>query len=149
MYEMADGSKVPKKMYVFFNQITEDLGERMEQPLQFMFTSLLSYEIGAFDKRFVRNVTIFRNYFIEELNRRKQKPLENANDLMSMLMNDPVYKGHDGVIIDDVWSMLLAGMKTIQVSSSNLIMWSTFHPEVKKRLVDEIDSKLNPIADNL
>ena len=113
MYEQKDGSKQAMKMYIFFNQLVDDLGERMEQPLQFMFTGLLKYEIGSFDNRYVRNMKLFRQYFIDEIDQRMKTPRENGNDLMSMLIKDPVYKGKESQIIDDVWGMLIAGMKTI------------------------------------
>jgi len=53
------------------------------------------------------------------------------------------------MIVDDVIGMFLAGTITIQVSSTNTVLHTTFLPEVKKKLVDEIDSKLTPIADDL
>jgi len=45
--------------------------------------------------------------------------------------------------------MFLAGMKTIQVSSSNTIMYLAGHPEIKQKLIAEVDSFLTPIADDL
>lgn len=66
-----------------------------------------------------------------------------------MLLKDELYSANPSMIIDDVWGMVLAGMKTIQVSSSNLVMYYTSLPEVKLQLKAEIDSKLGPISDNL
>lgn len=59
-----------------------------------MFSSIVKYEVGSHDHRYVRNIKIFRQYFIEELARRKENP-KDGNDLMTMLMKDPVYEGKD------------------------------------------------------
>lgn len=49
---------------------------------------------------------------------------------------------------DEVSMMLVAGSKTIQASTSNLIMYLCNNPEIAKKLQSEIDSTLEPIKDD-
>lgn len=112
----------------------------------------MKYKIGAFDKRCVRNVTRFRNFLLSIHDERKagEKFFETDHgDMMSMLMKDELYKDKPEMIIDDVMGIFAAGMLTINISSSNVVMWQAYLPEVGKKLVAEIDSNLEPIADNL
>ena len=50
-YEEADGTIKSITMIQLFEKLVDDLGERIEQPLQFLFPSLVKYSIGAHDKR--------------------------------------------------------------------------------------------------
>jgi len=55
-------------------------------------------------------------------------------DLMTMLMQDELYGPKPETIIDDIFGMFLAGTITIQVSSTNMILYSTFDQRVQKLL---------------
>lgn len=41
-------------------------------------------------------------------------------------------------MIDEIYTFFLAGMKTIQITTTNLIYYLTKHPEFKKKLLLEI-----------
>lgn len=42
------------------------------------------------------------------------------------------------MIIDEIYTFFFAGMKTVQVTTTNLIYYLTKHPEFKKKLLAEI-----------
>ena len=54
-----------------------------------------------------------------------------------MLQTD-FYKNEDNLIIDEIITFFFAGMKTIQVSTTNLIYYLTKHQDIKKKLLREI-----------
>ena len=53
------------------------------------------------------------------------------------------------MIIDEVVTFLLAGMKTIQISTTNLIYYLTKHQNIKEKLLKEILPPVEAVKDNL
>lgn len=67
------------------------------------------------------------------------KSQSGASDLLSILLTSDFYSESDNtIIIDEIYTFFLAGMKTIQVSTTNLIYYLTKHPEFKVKLLKEI-----------
>ena len=54
-----------------------------------------------------------------------------------MLKTD-FFKGNDKMMVDEVVTFFFAGMKTIQISTTNLIYNLTKHPEIRAKLFEEI-----------
>jgi cytochrome P450 len=69
--------------------------------------------------------------------------------LLSILINTDFFQGNDELIIDEIITFFLAGMKTIQISTTNLIYYLTKHPEIKKKLLSEILPPLEKVTDNI
>jgi cytochrome P450 len=66
------------------------------------------------------------------------------------LINTDFFQGNDdNLIIDEIISFFLAGMKTIQISTTNLIYYLTKYPEIKRKLLSEILPPLEKVADNI
>ena len=53
------------------------------------------------------------------------------------------------MIIDEVVTFFLAGMKTIQISTTNLIYYMTKHQNIKEKLLKEILPPVEAVKDNL
>ena len=51
----------------------------------------------------------------------------SQEDLLSIMINTDFFQGNDELIIDEVMTFFLAGMKTIQISTTNLIYYLTKH----------------------
>lgn len=56
----------------------------------------------------------------------KSKSYE-GDDLLSILTSTD-FLGNDNLIIDEIVTFFLAGMKTMQISTTNLIYYLTKHP---------------------
>ncbi len=52
-------------------------------------------------------------------------------DLLTILMSSEFYVNQDSMMIDEIFTFFLAGMKTIQVSTTNLIYYITKHKDIK------------------
>lgn len=81
------------------------------------------------DRRYARNVKNFRNEvqkIIQERRSGKTKSYDQ-DDLVSILTTTDFFSGNDEMIIDEVITFFLAGMKTIQVTTTNLIYYLTKH----------------------
>ena len=78
-----------------------------------------------------------------------QKSYDNSSDLLSILLSSDVFNGEDELIKDEIVTFFLAGMKTIQVSSTNLIYYLHKHPEVKAKLLKEILPPVEAVKGNI
>ena len=69
---------------------------------------------------------------------------------MSILLESDFYQQKDGddLIIDEIITFFLAGMKTIQVTTTNLIYYLNKHPEYKEKLNAELFPVLDKIKTN-
>lgn len=83
-----------------------------------------------------------RNLFQEIINDRKKglsKSFEgDDSDLLSIMLRAPSMKGNDETVKSEMFSFFLAGMKTIQITTTNLFYYVEKHPEVKEKLLAEI-----------
>jgi cytochrome P450 len=73
----------------------------------------------------------------------------SQDDLLSILINTDFFQGNDELIIDEVITFFLAGMKTIQISTTNLIYYLTKHQDIKRKLLAEILPPLEKVKDNI
>jgi len=74
---------------------------------------------------------------------------DDTPDLLSILLQNEFYMNDDEKIIDEIFTLFLAGSKTVQTTTTNLVCYLDKNPKEKKILVEEIDSKLSPIKDRL
>ena len=51
--------------------------------------------------------------------------------------------------MDELFAFFLAGFKTIQISTTNLIYYLTKHPEIKAILMDEILPPVEKVKENI
>ena len=68
---------------------------------------------------------------------------EDDVDMISLLVQDPIYKDQVNDIVDDVLVMFIAGSKTLQVTTTNLITHLLHRPDIKEKLYAEV----NPILE--
>jgi len=61
-----------------------------------------------------------------------QKYEEGTTDLLELLLTKETYKNNDELIIDEILTFFVAGMKTLQISSTNLVWYMAKNPEMKK-----------------
>jgi cytochrome P450 len=82
---------------------------------------------------------------------RKSKTFSESEDfdLLQTLLYTEMYKGREERIIDEIISMFLAGHKTVQLTTTNVLCYMKEYPEVGTKLQAEIDSKIRPIKDDI
>jgi cytochrome P450 len=108
-------------------------------------------DITALDRRYTRNCNRFHGAVRGLIQDRRDGKIKSwkaeDSDILSALMRSGIYP-NDQIISDECAMMFLAGSKTIQASTSNLIMYLCNNPEIAKKLQAEIDSTLEPIKDD-
>lgn len=104
--------------------------------------------LTASDRRYKRNVDKFRETIQKFINdRRAQKT--KGDDLLTILVTTPEYNNDDESIKDEIFGFFMAGMKTIQISTTNMIYQLTKNPEIKAKLMKEILPAVEEVQDNI
>lgn len=68
---------------------------------------------------------------------------------MSILLKEDLIKDDTQILEDDILTFFFAGALTIQASTSNLIMYSIMLPDVKKKILDEVDALMAVCKDDI
>ena len=100
------------------------------------------------DKHYAINCRTLRQYFGNIIDNRKKEKDENAQDIVSLLLQDENYQNRED-IIDDIIVMYIAGSRTVQVTTSNLITSLLFNPECDKKLHEEVDPFMDRVKDDI
>jgi len=78
----------------------------------------------SYDRRLARNIDRVRDMIRNQIKERrsgKTKSVDTHADLLSILIESEMYEKDDEMIIDEIFTFFLAGMRTIQVSTTNTI----------------------------
>ena len=81
----------------------------------------------------------------------RKKASDTANfggDIISLLLQDESYQDTEA-IIDDIIVMFIAGSKTVQSTTSNLITTMLHEPEVYAKLKAEVDPFMSKVKDDI
>ena len=129
----------------FVELIYWDMMERISSPLNLISPDLCNYQITATDKRYFKNVQVLRDHIYKMIKERQARTLDDDKDvdMISILSQDPTYKDDFEGITDDVIVMFLAGSKTLQTTTTNLITHLLHRPDIKEKIFQE----LNPVLE--
>lgn len=83
------------------------------------------------------------------INDRRASSSTQEHDLLTILTSTDFYKGNDDLIIDEIVTFFFAGMKTIQISTTNLIYYLTKHQDIKAKLLKEILPPVEKAKNNI
>jgi cytochrome P450 len=106
-----------------------------------LFPRLIKLCYTPWERRYARNCVRLRAAILSIINKRRKgesKTYDDQADLLSILLSTDFYKNEDELMIDEVITFFLAGMKTIQISTTNLIYHLAKNPAIKARLLKEI-----------
>ena len=95
-----------------------------------LFPNFIKYFYTPKGLRYVRNCNSLRTTILKIINDRrngKSHTYNDDSDLLSILLSTDFYKDQDDLMVDELITFFLAGMKTIQVSTTNLIYFMTKH----------------------
>jgi cytochrome P450 len=88
---------------------------------------LQGVNITELDRRTKRNCDRTHGKLLSIIHDRRNGKVEgwteDSVDLLSVLMRTPEYKTDEALMVDEICTMFVAGSKTVQVTTSNLIMY--------------------------
>ena len=127
---LRTGERTEKSLGDYFNQMIEDMMYRiLNNPLiSINARKYINREIFEVDKRMFENCRVLRGFVGEIVEDRKRRTDLDADDLVSLILEDPSYQEVEE-IIDDVLILFMAGSKTTQATTSNLISFMLHEPE--------------------
>lgn len=112
----------------------------MVNPLNVLIPEMMCYLTSPSDWRWKRNIESYNGVLLNMINERRANKVETEknNDLLSILTTFEHYDNDDLTIIHELSGFFAAGMKTIKISTLNVIYYMTRHPEYKAKLVEEV-----------
>lgn len=140
-YELESGVIEKRNMPDMINLMTRDSFFRQFHWNNLLFPRLATKIYKPADFRYKRNVNRLRQAIQDLIDARRMgqaKTYSDQDDLLSILLQTDFYKDDDPVMIDEIMTFFGAGMKTSQVSSTNLIYYMTKHEDMKSQLLKEI-----------
>lgn len=133
-------------------KITYYATSRPGLPINILMPEMLRYFVHAEDKRYKRNVVTVRNMLQTIMDDRRKGSTESLSgeaDLLAICLSSESFKDNDEDIKDNIFGFFLAGMKTIQISTTNMIYHMTKRPDLEKKLLAEILPPLEKVKNNL
>ena len=100
--------------------------------------------LSTFEKCCIKNCATIRNHIRTLIEERKSGKSQSylgsdGKDVLDSLTDDDYYQTHEDSLIDDIIVMFIAGMETIQMSTTNTIQHLIEKPQLKKRLIEETE----------
>lgn len=128
-------------------QLTRSLLNYFNSPIKsiFLFFPILRKDLGAFSPwgSFVRTRQKLDNLIYQEIDERRQNVDQSRTDILSLMMmaKDENNEGmSDQQLRDQLMMLLFAGHDTTAIAISWALYWIHLYPEVKEKLLAELDS---------
>lgn len=141
-WENDDGSFSEQGIVFCISKIMAIAMTRTQLPINVLFPELTGYFIHASDRRYKRNVDSLRGVMQSIIDDRRKGSAKSFtgedNDTLSVLLSSSSYEGRDELIKDELFGFFLAGMKTVQITTTNLIYYLTKHDDIRAKLMKEI-----------
>jgi cytochrome P450 len=87
--------------------------KRAVKPIHAVFPEFIKYNYWPGDWRQTRNLKVFRAALQKMIDERRLSKSKDENDLLTILTTTEFFAGDDNLIIDEIITFFLAGMKTI------------------------------------
>jgi len=104
------------------------------------------------DEAFLANVASYRQHLLSIISDRKAGVSASydgdTSDLLSIMIDSDIFKERRDKMIDEFIGIFMAGMKTTQATTTNLIQYLIKNPDLKDRLMSEICPVLDQIKDD-
>lgn len=119
--------------------------KRMGTPHCIFFPFLADCYLTPGEQAIRRNCERLQNFMFKFVQKRRAEYTSDKTprfDLLSILIEDENFHHDDRTIIDECLTMFFAGSQTSSVAIQNLILMMIKHPEIKKKIHDELDAKI-------
>ena len=125
----------------------------MKNPIMLFKVMTTNIAITPLDKLFEKNAFILRNYIRKIITDRMNGitdglAVEGNKDIISMLLEDEIYKDDIDDIIDDIIVMFIAGSKTVQGTTTNFLGHYCSNEKLRKDFHAEVDPIIEQCKDD-
>lgn len=117
----------------------QSLIHRMSLPHTCLFPSLADKYLTRNERDLAANCTSIRNMVAKVINDRKLSGTKGTDDLVDILMGDPLFNTDNEKTIDEILTIFFAGSQTSANVTQNLILHLCKHPHYKQKLMKELE----------
>ncbi|BBD60412.1 cytochrome P450 family protein [Nostoc sp. HK-01] len=133
--------------YQKIQQILVEMLDTFNAPLSvvFLFFQSLQRDLGAWSPwgKFIRRRQQLDELIYQEIRERRHQPESSAEDIMSLLLSARDENGQpmsDEELRDELMTMLFAGHETTAIALAWALYWIHYVPEVREKLLQELNS---------
>ncbi|WP_414578913.1 cytochrome P450 [Anabaena sp. CCY 9402-a] len=133
--------------YQQIKQVLTEMLDTFNQPLSavFLFFKSLQRDLGAWTPwgRFLRRRQLLDELIYQEINERRNQVDAQSEDILSLLLSARDENGQpmtDVELRDELMTMLFAGHETTAIALSWALYWVNYLPEVREKLLQELNS---------
>ena len=137
--------------HVLDDTINYCIQRTITRPDIMFFPSTTDWTWTAADRRAVRNIASLRTVLRGIVSDRRKgisHSYDDGTDLIGILLTSDLFRDDENAMIDEVIVMFLAGMKTVAVSTANLISFLIMNPDKKEKLLAETQHRMEGVADD-
>ena len=139
LHEGENSDKIAKLVRSLLNRFNSPINS------MFLFFTSLQKDLGAWSPwgKFLRERKQLDDLLYEQINERRQNPDSSRIDILSLLLDARDENGEgisDQQLHDELMLLLFAGHDTTALGMSWALYWIHRYPEVKARLLEELDS---------
>ncbi|MBE9004123.1 cytochrome P450 [Fortiea sp. LEGE XX443] len=133
--------------YQKIQQVLTEMLDTFNSPLSavFLFFKSLQRDLGAWSPwgKFVRRRQQFDDLIYQEIRERRNQPESQGEDILSLLLSARDENGQtmsDVELRDELMTMLFAGHETTAIALAWALYWVHYVPEVREKLLQELNS---------
>lgn len=128
-----------------------DALRRPLSPLCMLIPESQKYFITPSDRRLHRNIDSVKQTLQTIVNDRRKglTSASDGSDMLSIMLESDVYKNNDEMLIQDMVSLFIAGFKTLQQTTTNMMYYILKHDDYRQKLMDEIRPPLDNLKGNV
>ncbi|AUT03481.1 cytochrome P450 [Nostoc sp. CENA543] len=133
--------------YQQIKQILVELLDTFNYPLSavFLFFKALQKDLGAWSPwgKFIRRRQLLDELIYQEIHERRTQVATQGNDILSLLLTARDENGEpmtDIELRDELMTMLFAGHETTAIALSWALYWIHYVPEVREKLLQELNT---------
>jgi cytochrome P450 len=121
---------------------------RIYQPLRNVFDIFDYCDLNSDEREITRNIDVFRANVKRLLAERRLEMAQpgfnpkDQYDFLTQLLGDDLFKGDEGLIINECMTFIGAATQTTTFLLTNIVYYLTKNPEIRDRALNEIRSKL-------
>ncbi|MBD2504445.1 cytochrome P450 [Anabaena azotica] len=135
------------KRYQQIKEVLVEMLDTFNTPISaiFLFFKALQRDLGPWTPwgRFIRRRQQLDELLYQEIRERRQQPEANGEDILSLLLSARDENGQpmtDVELRDELMTMLFAGHETTAIALSWALYWVHYVPEVRQKLLQELNS---------
>jgi cytochrome P450 family 110 len=142
VFGLQEGERYEQLQHILIEMLNT-----FNEPLSavFLFFKSLQRDLGAWSPwgKFVRRRQQLDELIYQEIRERRNQPQSQGEDILSLLLSAHDEHGQpmtDAELRDELMTMMFAGHETTAIALAWALYWIHYHPDVREKLLQELNS---------